>query len=37
MFGALFFSYLAEFLLVFLAQSAASGRAWLPAAIHSYV
>ncbi|MGB6625480.1 MAG: hypothetical protein WBE43_11915 [Candidatus Acidiferrales bacterium] len=32
MFAALFFSYLAEFLLVFLARS---GRMWLPAATYS--
>jgi hypothetical protein len=35
MFGALFLSYIAEFLLVFAAQSAAISRMWLPAATYS--
>lgn len=35
MFGALFFSYVAEFLLVFLARSGPFGRMWLPAATYS--
>jgi hypothetical protein len=35
MFAALFFSYLAEFLLVFLARSGSFGRMWLPAATYS--
>ena len=37
MFGALFLSYIAEFLLVFAAQSAAISRMWLPAATYSPV
>ena len=35
MFGGLFLSYAAEFLLVFAAQSAAISRMWLPAATYS--
>jgi hypothetical protein len=35
MFGALFLSYLAEFLLLFADRSAASNRAWLPVATYS--
>jgi len=35
MFGALFLSYIAEFLLVFAARSAAISRMWLPAATYS--
>jgi hypothetical protein len=35
MFAALFFSYLAEFLLVFLARSGSFDRMWLPAATYS--
>jgi hypothetical protein len=35
MFGALFFSYVAEFLLAFAAKSAAISRVWLPAATYS--
>ena len=35
MFAALFFSYFAEFLLVFLARSGSFGRMWLPAATYS--
>jgi hypothetical protein len=35
MFGALFLSYLAEFLLLFADRSAASDRAWLPVATYS--
>jgi hypothetical protein len=35
MFGGLFLSYIAEFLLVFAAQSAAISRMWLPAATYS--
>jgi hypothetical protein len=35
MFGALFLSYVAEFLLAFAAQSAAISRMWLPAATYS--
>ena len=35
MFGTLFLSYIAEFLLVFAAQSAAISRMWLPAATYS--
>ena len=35
MFAALFFSYLAEFVLVFLARSGSFGRMWLPAATYS--
>jgi hypothetical protein len=37
MFGALFFSYVAEFLLIFLVRGAAFSRAWLPAATYSPV
>jgi hypothetical protein len=37
MFGALFFSYVAEFLLLLLVRGAASSRAWLPAATYSPV
>jgi hypothetical protein len=35
MFGALLFSYLAEFLLIFLVRGAASSRSLLPAATYS--
>lgn len=35
MFGALFLSYLAEFLLLFADRSATSDRAWLPVATYS--
>jgi hypothetical protein len=35
MFGSLLLSYLAEFLLVWLARSAAFNRVWLPAATYS--
>lgn len=35
MFGALFFSYLAEFVLLFAGRGAAFSRAWLPAATYS--
>ena len=35
MFGALFLSYLAEFLLLFADRSAASDRAWLPVVTYS--
>jgi hypothetical protein len=35
MFGALFLSYLAEFLLLFADRSAASNGAWLPVATYS--